>query len=89
MTANRKHRCGGTLSPRQVIVATDEGSSSVALVPGLKCDKCLEELIDRETARRLGEHASLVSWDYPGTETTPPVRLHGFTVSSQGSYTPR
>lgn len=82
MTAIRKHRCGGTLSPADVIVVADEHSSAVALVSGFKCDQCHEQLIDRETARRLAQNGTLASWEYPGTATTPVVHLRGFTVSS-------
>lgn len=86
MTTPTKHRCGGTLKQRQVIVATNEQSSAVALVQGLKCDKCGEEVIDRQTATRMTgvsvEPSTLLSWNYSGSDTTPPVDMRKFTLSS-------
>lgn len=85
MTAQRKHRCGGTLSPRQVAVATGERSSAVALVAGLVCDRCHEELIDRDTAHELikmSRLAQIPSWDDPGTSRTPALRLDRAPYSS-------
>ena len=85
MTSQRKHRCGGTLSPHQVVVPTDERSSAVALVPGFLCDRCREELIDRETSRELVEKSRMAvvpSWDDPGTSRTPMSNLYSAPSSS-------
>lgn len=50
MTAERKHRCGGTLWPRDVQVQDERGGMVlVHVVPGLVCDRCQEELVERET----------------------------------------
>ena len=50
MTAERKHRCGGTLRPREVQVQDErDGMLLVYRVPGLVCDACQEELIERDT----------------------------------------
>ena len=50
MTAERRHRCGGTLWPREVDVRDErDGMLLVYRVPGLACDVCQEQLIDRDT----------------------------------------
>jgi hypothetical protein len=72
----RKHRCGGMLSPRQVLVFTDEHVTSAAVVRGLVCDRCHEELIDYKTARDLANDSSaFTSLEYPGTASTPRVEI--------------
>jgi hypothetical protein len=54
MTVQRQHRCGGTLAPRDVQVLDErEGMLLGYIVPGLVCDKCHEELIDRDTALKM------------------------------------
>lgn len=54
MTTLRKHRCGGTLQPHQVVVRSEEdGLTFQYRVPGLVCDLCHEELIDRDTASKI------------------------------------
>lgn len=50
MTTERKHRCGGMLQPREVQVRDDRGGMLLVFrVPGLVCNTCQEELIERET----------------------------------------
>ena len=46
----KKHRCGGTLYPREIEVC-EEGEGLVLrwMVPSLVCDKCSEQLLERET----------------------------------------
>jgi hypothetical protein len=51
MTAQRTHRCGGTLRQRSVqvrreIQATGAVGVLVYIVPGLVCDNCQEELVE-------------------------------------------
>ncbi len=64
MTTGRQHRCGGTLAPRDVQILDErEGMVLGYIVPGLVCDKCHEELIDRDTALKLqGSQTPTVSW---------------------------
>jgi hypothetical protein len=51
---HQKHRCGGTLQVHDVQVRTEgNGLSLVRVVQGLVCDKCKEELIDRDQMARL------------------------------------
>lgn len=51
MTTERKHRCGGILRPEEVWVRLEGDRFIFAfLVPGLTCEKCREELVDRDTA---------------------------------------
>lgn len=73
MTTDKKHRCGGVLRDRQVVVSTGERTSLVVLVQGVVCDRCGEQLISRDTANRLSE--SLVVHtpvrNDPGTSRTP------------------
>ena len=57
------HRCGGRLQPREVQVR-DEGF--VYRVPGLVCDACGQELIDRETALAVEKsNTPTVIWEQP------------------------
>jgi hypothetical protein len=55
MPTERKHRCGGVLMAREVQVVIDDstGMSLSFRVDGFVCDKCHEQLIDRETALHL------------------------------------
>lgn len=64
MTTERQHRCGGTLVPRDVRVLDErEGMVLGYIVAGLVCDKCHEELIDRDTALTMrGSQIPTVSW---------------------------
>lgn len=64
MTTGRQHRCGGTLVPRDVQILDErEGMLLGYIVPGLVCDKCREELIDRDTALKMqGSQTPTVSW---------------------------
>jgi hypothetical protein len=49
MTTEQRHRCGGTLWPRQVQILDERaGIVFMHVVPGLVCDGCHEELIERE-----------------------------------------
>jgi YgiT-type zinc finger domain-containing protein len=49
MATEQKHRCGGTLQPREVQVQDEVGEMLMVFrVPGLVCENCGEELIDRE-----------------------------------------
>lgn len=50
MTVERKHRCGGSLWSREVRVQYERDSMLLVYrVPGLVCDSCQEELIERDT----------------------------------------
>lgn len=65
MTTERKHRCGGKLVERQVQIVLEEsaGLSVAYRVDGLICNKCGEQLIDRETALKLQvEQTPTVVW---------------------------
>jgi len=54
MTTQRRHRCGGTLAPRNVQIRDErDGVLFGFTVPGLVCDKCHAELVDRETATQI------------------------------------
>lgn len=79
----RKHRCGGTLSPRPVLVIIDDRTTNAAVVPGLVCDKCGEELIDYKTALDLANDSSaFTSLAYPGTASYPRIEIQ--LSSNQG-----
>lgn len=48
--ADKKHRCGGTLRPRNVTIRDERGRLVLAyVVSGSVCDNCGEELVDRAT----------------------------------------
>src|SRR5438445_10475515 len=68
-TTQRKHRCGGTLHPREVQVVLDDGKGMTFayVVPGLVCDKCGEELVERDTALEIERKAQIptVVWRAP------------------------
>lgn len=54
MTTERKHRCGGTLRPGRVSFQDQrDGMLMTYNVPGLVCERCGEELVDRQTALAL------------------------------------
>lgn len=69
MTTERKHRCGGMLQSRDVQVQNEMGSIVLVYrVPGLVCDACREELIDRETLLTLEKsQIPTVVWNTPAT----------------------
>lgn len=65
MSTDRKHRCGGALVARDVQVVFDESASiSIGyIVRGLICNKCHEQLIDRETALQLqASQTPTIAW---------------------------
>jgi YgiT-type zinc finger domain-containing protein len=54
MNAPRKHRCGGTLLANRVQVrSTEDGLTFEYYVPGFVCNRCGEELIDRNVAATI------------------------------------
>ncbi len=65
MTTDRKHRCGGALVARDVQVVFDE-SASISMgyrVHGFICNKCHEQLIERETALQLqASQTPTIAW---------------------------
>lgn len=69
----QRHRCGGSLSARevQVVIAESAGFSFAFRVPGLVCDKCGEQLIERDTAMKLqASQTPTVVWDTGSLTTT-------------------
>lgn len=74
MTASgdRKHRCGGSLVPRDVAILDEKDGLSLGyVVPGLVCEKCHDELIERETALKLqGSQTPTIYWKPPASGTT-------------------
>lgn len=68
MTTERKHRCSGELDAREVQVVLD-GSDGISMsyrVHGFICNKCHEQLIERETALQLqASQTPTITW-YPG-----------------------
>jgi YgiT-type zinc finger domain-containing protein len=65
-TAVRRHRCGGALVAREVQVVLNEGDdiSLSYRVHGFICDKCHEQLIDRETALQLqASQTPTIAWN--------------------------
>jgi len=69
MTTDRKHRCGGILREQEVFIR-DEVDRIVMVyrVPGLVCDRCGDELIDRDTMVALEKSQTpTVIWDKPAT----------------------
>jgi len=72
MTTERRHRCGGALVPRDVPVRDEkDGMSLTYVVPGLVCEKCHEELIERETATKIqGSQTPTVAWRTNDVATT-------------------
>lgn len=69
MTTERKHRCGGALSPRQVQVQYEsEGMLVMYVVPGLVCSSCQEELVERDTVLTFEKsQVPTVAWLPPAT----------------------
>lgn len=54
MVTGRTHKCGGILVPRQVTVLIEKNDISLSyVVPGLVCEKCHDELIERDTALKI------------------------------------
>jgi len=65
MTTERKHRCSGELDAREVQVVLDgsDGISMIYRVHGFVCNKCHEQLIERETAHELqASQTPTVTW---------------------------
>jgi hypothetical protein len=65
MTAEKKHRCGGTLVAHEVQIVLDENAaiSFGYIVHGFICNKCGERLIDRETAFELqASQTPTIAW---------------------------
>ena len=73
MTTPRKHRCGGDLGAREVQLVIDE-SAGISLgyrVHGFVCNKCHEQLIDRQTAVQLqASQTPTVAWSAGSTAST-------------------
>ena len=65
MSAQRRHRCGGTLvaSAVQVLFDLADGISLGYRVHGFVCDTCHEQLIDRETAFEIqASQTPTIAW---------------------------
>ena len=79
MTTPQRHRCGGTLFSRQVDVRSEEdGLTFQHRLPGLVCDACNEELIDRDTAAQIEKSLTPMIWFTTaelGTFQTEPITL--------------
>ncbi len=69
MDPGRTHRCGGHLVSRDVtIVVESDGISLGYVIPGVVCERCGDELIDRDTAVRLqASQTPIVSWHKAAT----------------------
>lgn len=84
MSTQLKHRCGGTLSPRPLAIRSEEqGLIFQTLVPGLVCDRCHEELIDRQVAREIERNQTPTIWFAAdlGTSHTAAINLGGVMSS--------
>lgn len=70
--ADRKHRCGGVLAAQNVqVVLEKDGMSFGYVVPGLVCDRCTEQLIDRKIALELqASQTPTVAWHAEAVATT-------------------
>ena len=70
-----KHRCGGTLYPAQVLVREETDLRFQWPVPGYRCDKCGEELIDHKTLTDIANSFLAMPWpqSVAGTSGTPPL----------------
>ena len=63
MSAHLQHRCGGMLHPQPVAIRNEDGGLVFQfLVPGSVCDRCHEELIDRNVARGIERNQTPVIW---------------------------
>ena len=59
----RKHRCGGTFHPAQVVIRNEEtGLRFEYPVAGFVCDKCHEEVVDHKTLEQITRAAIVVPW---------------------------
>lgn len=67
-----KHRCGGTLTPSQVMLVDEDGALLLGYaVPGYVCERCGEELIDRQMALEIqNAQTPTVAWIPPQVATT-------------------
>jgi hypothetical protein len=70
--AERKHRCGGTLVPAEIMIVDEDGKMLLHYaVVGFVCDKCHEKLIERETVRAIqNAQTPVVAWNVPAPATT-------------------
>ena len=89
MTTPRKHRCGGTLYPSPVNVRSVEGGLTFQYrVPGLVCEACHEELIDRDTASNINKSLTPMPliWfaEEIGTFGTKAIKLRNVPSSTPG-----
>ncbi len=80
-----RHRCGGTLRPRDVQVQDETDGLLVAyVVPGLVCDTCREELIEPATMTAF-ERAQTPTMVWRGVATSrlnEPVFLVNSSVAT-------
>ena len=70
VTAMEEHGCGGILHPVQLLVEQRDGRFLFAFpVPGLRCDRCGEEVMPRDIAfaleGRLACAHEMAMWDPP------------------------
>ena len=87
MTIPRKHRCGGTLQPQEVEVRSEEdGLSFHYRVPGLICDKCHEELVERDAVTKIQRNLTPTIWftQVLGTYPTRAIKLDNVLSSTPG-----
>ena len=89
MRTLRKHRCGGTLHPRELEIRSEEGGLTFQYphpVPGFVCDRCGAEVVDRDVAGDIEKNMTPTIWFTPdsGTYRTEAVRLRGVISSTPG-----
>jgi len=88
MSTLRQHRCGGTLYPREVTVRSEDGGLAFEYrILGLVCDRCREELIDRDTAAQIEKQMTPAIWftnqGLRVSSVTEPIRLNVPSISSR------
>ena len=73
MATPRKHRCGGTLQECKVQIQNDlDGIVMVYRVSGFLCDKCGDELVERDTMVSLEKSQTpTMIWNEPATSKLP------------------
>jgi YgiT-type zinc finger domain-containing protein len=75
--ADKKHRCGGTFQPGDVTVRDERSPFLLThVVPGFVCNKCGEELIDRDAMAAIQAlRTPAISFSARGVSVTSAVDL--------------
>ena len=84
MTTPKQHRCGGALVARDVqLVLENDGMSLAYRVHGFVCNKCHEQLIDRETALQLqASQTPTIAWRDGAASTQLDARFNPLTAGT-------